>query len=224
MSHTTFQLFAKAPVAGMVKTRLCPPLSAEDAAVLYMRMIEHAALVVHAACARLAKAGSVVKAELWCAPDTAHPMLRQVAGHYGFALYRQVDGDLGAKMSAALESAMPGSVILIGSDAPALDADRLVAAADALTSHDAVVVPADDGGYVLIGCRGQVPHCFSSIRWSTPTVMDETRVLLDATGLSWTTLPPVWDVDTAADLLRLAADPRLSRIFDGIKTTFPVAA
>ena len=218
MHRTTIQLFAKAPVAGTVKTRLCPPFSPVEAATFYARLVEHAAVVVGMARDRLRGEGTDVVAELWCAPDTAHPFLRDVAQRHGLQLRRQRDGDLGTKMRDALGSAMPGSAVLLGSDVPALDVNRLVASAHALLSDDVVIIPADDGGYALIGCRRQVPDCFDGIAWSTSTVMDETRKRLDTRGLRLTTLSPVWDVDTSADLRRLANDPGLSHLAGELKT------
>ena len=81
-----------------------------------------------------------------------------------------------------------------------------------------MIIPADDGGYALIGCRRQVPDCFGGIPWSTSSVMDETRKRLDAGGVRLTTLSPVWDVDTPADLCRLANEPRLSHLTPELKT------
>ena len=218
MHRMTIQLFAKAPVAGTVKTRLCPPFSPVEAAVFYTRLVEHAAVVVGMARDRLRSEGADVVAELWCAPDTAHPFLRDVAQRHGLQLRRQCNGDLGTKMRNALGSAMPGSALLLGSDVPALDANQLVASAHALMSDEVVIIPADDGGYALIGCRRQVPDCFGGIPWSTSSVMEETRKRLEASGARLTTLSPVWDVDTRADFDRLANDPRLSHLTGELKT------
>ena len=211
---TTFQLFAKAPVPGTVKTRLHCALGPEQAATLHARMIRHAAAAVTAACAGIAAA----RGELWCAPDTTDSCLGGIAARHALRLRRQSGGDLGARMRDALAAAMPGKAILLGSDAPALDAPMLIEAARALDDHDIVIIPADDGGYVLIGCRHRVPACFDGIRWSTPAVMDETRARLAAAGTLWRELPAAWDVDTPADLERLAADVRFSHLLDGLET------
>ncbi|MBK7473992.1 MAG: TIGR04282 family arsenosugar biosynthesis glycosyltransferase [Betaproteobacteria bacterium] len=163
----TFQLFAKSPVPGSVKTRLIPALDARDAATLHARMVEHAARAV--ALARAAIPGA--DAELWCSPDTTDPVLRAIADRHTLRLRRQPSGDLGARMREALESALPGRAILLGSDCPALDARTLIAADRALLAHDAVFVPVDDGGYALIGCRDAVPPCLDGMAWSTGDVM-----------------------------------------------------
>ncbi|MBP8295127.1 MAG: TIGR04282 family arsenosugar biosynthesis glycosyltransferase [Burkholderiales bacterium] len=208
----TFQLFTKAPVPGSVKTRLVPALDARDAATLHARMVEHAARAV--ALARAAIPGA--DAELWCSPDTTDPVLRAIADRHTLRLRRQPSGDLGARMRAALESALPARAILLGGDCPALDARTLIAADRALLAHSAVFVPVDDGGYALIGCRDAVPPCLDGMAWSTGDVMAATRARLAAAGVRWEELPCAWDVDTAADLARLAADTRFSFLVDGL--------
>lgn len=208
----TFQLFAKAPVPGTVKTRLQPALDAPDAAALYRRLVERAAEAVSGAC--LALPGAT--AELWCSPNTDHAFLRATAATHGFALRRQAAGDLGTRMRTALRAGMPGRALLLGSDCPLLDARMLVAAHRALDDDQCVFIPAEDGGYALIGCRGVVPDCFAGIAWSTGTVLAETRKRLLAAGVRWIELPPVWDVDTAAELTRLEQDARLAHLLDGL--------
>ena len=94
--------------------------------------------------------------------------------------------------------------LIIGTDCPALATDHLREAAQALRDgHDAVVIPAEDGGYVLIGLRRPAPALFSDMIWSTSEVMEETRRRIAALGLAWQELPPLWDVDRPQDLPRL---------------------
>jgi glycosyltransferase A (GT-A) superfamily protein (DUF2064 family) len=93
--------------------------------------------------------------------------------------------------------------ILIGTDAPCLDASMLQAAALALASHDAVFVPALDGGYVLVGLTQAQPEIFADIPWSTAHVMAETRIRARRAGLQWLELEPVADVDEPRDLEHL---------------------
>lgn len=208
----TLQLFAKAPVPGMVKTRLIPALGAERAALLYARMAEHAAWSVAAACAAIGAA----RGELWCTPDMNSEFLRTLAARHGLALRQQCAGDLGTRMREALQSALPGRAILLGSDCPLLDMKALLAAGRALHTHDAVFVPVEDGGYALIGFRRSVVDCFSNVDWSTDRVMAQTRALLGAAEARWKELPTAWDVDTAADLARLAADVRFSHLLTDV--------
>jgi len=186
-------VLAKAPLAGFAKTRLIPVLGADGAALLQARLIERAvATACEAAC------GPVT---LWAAPDDAHPAFQAMRAQYGIALARQGDGDLGARMRVAIGAA-PG--LVIGTDCPALTSGHLRTAADVLRGDaDAVVLPAEDGGYVLIGTRRPRPALFERMPWSTPDVMAQTRARLRALGLTWREPVTLWDVDVPADLERL---------------------
>jgi len=188
-------VLAKAPIAGFAKTRLIPVLGARGAAVLQERLVERA---VETACA--AAIGPVT---LWTTPDESHPVFRSIGARLGITLARQADGDLGARMLAAITAANT-CVLLIGSDCPALTLDHLRAAADVLRDRaPAVVIPAEDGGYALIGLRTSEPALFSDMPWSTPIVMDETRRRLRTLGLTWHEPVTLWDVDLPQDLERM---------------------
>jgi uncharacterized protein len=188
-------VLAKAPIAGFAKTRLIPVLGARGAAVLQERLVERA---VETACA--AAIGPVT---LWTTPDESHPVFQSIGARLGITLARQADGDLGARMLAAITAANT-CVLLIGSDCPALTLDHLRAAADVLRDRaPAVVIPAEDGGYALIGMRTPEPALFSDMPWSTPIVMDETRRRLRTLGLTWHEPATLWDVDLPRDLERM---------------------
>jgi glycosyltransferase A (GT-A) superfamily protein (DUF2064 family) len=113
-------------------------------------------------------------------------------------------------MAAAFEQTLSDDpatpLLLMGTDAPMLDAAQLGLAAAALRDRPAVFVPALDGGYALVGLRHPVPALFGGMVWSTAQVMAETRTRLAAAGLAHTELPPVADIDVPADLLHLPAD------------------
>ena len=95
-------------------------------------------------------------------------------------------------------------MLLIGSDCPALTSEHLRTAADILRDRaPAVVIPAEDGGYALIGVRTPEPALFSDMPWSTPVVMNETRRRLRTLGLTWQEPVTLWDVDLPQDLERL---------------------
>ncbi|HOX68443.1 MAG TPA: TIGR04282 family arsenosugar biosynthesis glycosyltransferase [Burkholderiaceae bacterium] len=192
-------VMAKAPEPGYAKTRLIPALGRAGAAALADRLLAHALEQ-----ARVSALGPV---DLCCAPDASHPAFQRHAASPVTQLSEQVDGDLGARMLHALERALTGHdrALLIGTDAPALDAQRLREAADALDMHDAVFVPAHDGGYALVGLRYPMAMLFDGMTWSTPRVMDDTRARLRAHGLRHAELPPVHDIDEAADLAHLPA-------------------
>ena len=188
-------VLAKAPIAGFAKTRLIPVLGARGAAVLQERLVERA---VETACA--AAIGPVT---LWATPDESHPVFQSIGARLGITLARQADGDLGARMLAAITAANT-CVLLIGSDCPALTLEHLRTAADVLRDRaPAVVIPAEDGGYALIGLRTPEPALFSDMPWSTPLVMNETRRRLRTLGLTWHEPVTLWDVDLPQDLERM---------------------
>lgn len=196
----TVLVFAKAPVAGYAKTRLAPALGAAGAARLAERLLERA---VVAACA--AELGEV---QLCCTPDTGHPAFQRLAHAHGVALLDQGEGDLGARMDAALAGALQDHdrALLIGTDAFGLDAAYLRLAAAALDDHDAVFGPALDGGYTLVGLRRAAAGLFDGIAWSTPQVMRQTRQRLASLGLTHAELPALADVDEPADLRHVPQD------------------
>jgi rSAM/selenodomain-associated transferase 1 len=195
-------VFAKAPVAGTVKTRLAPVLGLEGAARLHARLVEHAI--------GEAVAADVGPVELWCAPDASHPFFAECAGRHGVRLRAQCEGDLGRRMAHAFATvrAEGAALVLIGSDCPALDHAAIGAAARALSDHPAVIAPAEDGGYGLIGLAQECAAAFEGIAWGTATVMAETRRRLDAAGLRWHELPRTWDVDRPEDYARLQREPK----------------
>ena len=154
-------VLAKAPIAGFAKTRLIPVLGARGAAVLQERLVERA---VETACA--AAIGPVT---LWTTPDESHPVFQSIGAHLGITLARQADGDLGERMLAAIMAANR-CVLLIGSDCPALTSEHLRTAADVLRDRaPAVVIPAEDGGYALIGVRTPDPRCSRTCPGARPS-------------------------------------------------------
>lgn len=186
-------ILARAPVAGQAKTRLIPALGAVGAAALQDWMIGRALQT-----ARAAGLGPVtlwLDGEIQAVPDD-------------IAVRRQPDGDLGARLLAAI-AARPGTrvmgTLVIGTDGPALTPDHLRAAATSLRRHDAVVIPAEDGGYVLIGMNQPCHAVFDHIAWGTDRVMAQTRERLRIAGLTWHEPATLWDVDRPEDLPRLFA-------------------
>jgi len=199
-------VFAKAPVPGAVKTRLAGVLGADAAASLHAGLVRHALST-----AVRARTGPV---SLWCAPDAAHPFFARCAREFGARLEAQHGEDLGARMRHAFEPAWRGAarLLVIGADCPALTAAHLEAAARALREKDAVFVPAEDGGYVLVGLARPLPGVFDDIPWGTAAVMARTRERLRAAGASWTELPPLWDVDRPEDYARLQREGLLAEV------------
>jgi rSAM/selenodomain-associated transferase 2/rSAM/selenodomain-associated transferase 1 len=194
-------IFARAPLPGLAKTRLIPALGAQGAARAQRRFTRQTL--------RLASAAATGPVTLWCAPDAGHRFFRALHRACGVALQSQCGGDLGARMQHAFAhhfaSRPDQPLVLIGTDCPVLAPAHLQAAARALRQHDVVIVPAEDGGYVLIGMRRLVPEVFERIEWSTPRVMAQTRDRLLQAGVHWLEMPTLWDVDEPADWLRLQA-------------------
>jgi len=189
-------ILAKAPLPGLAKTRLAPVLGGDGAANLQARFIARTVTT--------AQSAAVGPVTLWVAPDLDHPALQAIAAPLGVALRAQPEGDLGARMMAAVEAAN-GPAIVVGTDCPALTPEHLRAAARALVDGiDVVIIPVDDGGYGLIGMRRPQPALFEGMTWSTSSVMAETRRRLIRLGLSWREPARLWDVDVPADLSRLA--------------------
>ena len=196
-ARCTVIVMAKAPVPGFAKTRLIPALGAEGAATIAHRLLDRAV--------EQALAADLGGVDLCCAPDSRHAAFARLGGLSRVELSEQADGDLGARMAHAFERwlARAPQVLMMGTDAPALDAALLRHAARALEHTDAVFVPAHDGGYALVGLRRPAPSMFDAMAWSTSTVMARTRERLAAAGLRYAELPAVADIDNAADLVHL---------------------
>ena len=193
-------IFGRAPEVGQVKTRLAPAIGAYRALALYKRLV--------AGTIGMVTGSSLAPAQLWIAGDTGHSFFgRHATAMPSDARFPQRGRDLGERMAHALATALaqPGvdRAVLSGTDIPALDEHYLRAALAALDDHDAVLGPAEDGGYVLIGLTRPEPRLFEDIAWSTPRVLDATRIRLTALGWRHKELPVLWDVDTPEDLLRL---------------------
>jgi rSAM/selenodomain-associated transferase 1 len=194
-------VFAKEPAPGAVKTRLAAAIGAQGAARVYRELTT--VTLRHAESAR--RTGVISDIEIWCAPDSHSPYFRELAATFNVSLHPQCRGDLGMRMAEAIASALTRTpaVLLIGTDCPLLDARSLADAGRILASHDAVLGPAEDGGYVLVGARCPLP--FAGVHWSSPRTFEETASGFSRAGIRWAALPVAWDVDDAAGLARWEA-------------------
>lgn len=191
-------LFAKAPVAGAVKTRLIPVLGAESAAQLHKRLVVRALETLIEA--------DVGPVEMYCTPHTSHAFFAECRHRFGISLTGQCEGDLGERMRDAFERALlaaPCSLIA-GADCPSITVDDVRMAAAQLAGHDAALIPADDGGYVLIGVRRTHPSMFDGIDWGNATVLAAQRDRFRSLGWRWHEGATRRDVDRPDDLAQLA--------------------
>lgn len=195
-------LFAKAPVAGQVKTRLQPALTPQQAADLHACFLRDQA-------ARLLAPGALpdTTGRISAAGDPQHPIFHALRD-LGVQIVPQRGADLGDRMACAIEEGLDAgfdTVTLIGSDSPTLPAHLILDAQRALQAGDAwAIAPSFDGGYVLIAARTPLPELRGPIAWSSPRTLNETvdalrrAKRLGALGGFW------YDVDEAPDLAFLA--------------------
>jgi uncharacterized protein len=190
-------IMAKEPAVGRTKTRLCPPLTLAQAAMLYQAMLrDTVALVEGLGEAALALAVTPPQA-LECFRRISPPetILVPVAG-----------ADIGACLSQTLTCLLATGhpqALALNSDGPSLPAEYLSQALAQLEEADVVLGPSEDGGYYLIGLKRPRPALFEGIAWSTTQVTVQTLARAEALGLGVALLPAWYDVDTAEDLARL---------------------
>lgn len=197
---TRIIVFAKAPQAGFAKTRLIPVLGSAGAARLARRML-HRTL------------GSAVDAaigpvELCVTPEIASPAWFGVDIAQEIGISDQGGGDLGARLARAAQRALEhdDSVMLIGTDCVEMSAPLLREAAVTLKHKEAVIYPAADGGYALLGLTEFHPSLFDNVAWSTDSVAAETIARIGQLGWSLEVGSPLHDVDEPDDLRRIPAN------------------
>jgi uncharacterized protein len=179
-------LFAKAPIAGRVKTRLCPPLTPQEAAEIHLQFTT---LMMK----KLSSFEAVASIELHT------DVVTDAWAGWKVARRLQCEGNLGERMLHALLSAE--HVMIVGSDAPALPVDYLREILD--SPADVTLGPTEDGGYYAIACRAPVdPRMFDGVRWSTEHTLADTIRAVEACGRSVALGRECWDVDSGEDLQR----------------------
>ena len=197
-------VFARRPEAGRVKTRLSPPLSAEQAAALYAAMLDDVLEVS-------AEAARIHDLEMWLAVTPADAVVEMSCrAPEGLRVLPQQGRDLPERMSRALEAAVTRGaprILLRGSDSPVLDGEKFGEALRILDEAALVVCPDLDGGYNMVGLRRPALGLFDH-PMSTGSVADDT--VANARRLGWRCheLAPGFDLDTVEDLSRLRALPR----------------
>jgi uncharacterized protein len=199
-------IFAKAPIPGEVKTRLCPPLTPDEAATLHgsfvLDMLERTKLAV-------TKLQLPFHRYLACAPSSELVFFKIMEERQGVRLLDQVGEDLGQRMHRIFVSLFAKDytqVILVGTDVPTLPLSVYQDALTLLWKFDVVLGPALDGGYYLIGLKQPAEQLFTGVPWSTDQVLAVTQQHAETLGLSVGLATPWRDVDTIADLHSLIAE------------------
>lgn len=183
-------VFAKAPVVGQVKTRLTPALGAEGACRLHEQLVEDTL-------SRFSSLEGVHK-QLWLT-EPSHPFWST----QGWPKREQKGDDLGARMAYGFGQASAAGydrTLVVGSDCPALSCKVVEKALAALKDEDCVIVPATDGGYMLLGLRRACSRVFEGIDWGSPKVLAQTEERLAEMGFAYSLLAPLNDIDEPADL------------------------
>ncbi len=200
----------RAPVAGRVKTRLCPPLDPEQAAEFYECVLRD---VLH-------ELAPSTRWDTWVAYAERSRDYFQRLPEHGIGLLPQRGASLGERMHAVFTDLCHAGyrqVVLVGSDIPTLTAASIGKACDVLQTgrSDVVLGPADDGGYYLIGLNRPEESLFSGIVWSTASVLEDTLARARQLDLRVRTVAGTYDVDVAEDLERLRRDFECSRTLRG---------
>ena len=205
---TAIALFVRLPVPGRVKTRLAATIGEHAACQLYQAMV--ADILVNIGASGL---------PLLLFHDEGDPrLLPDSWATAATTISRQPPGDIGVRMAAAFAQCFANGyeqVLLLGSDIPGIDGTVLAAANQALTDHDAVLLPTFDGGYGLIGLKHGYPHrpLFAGIAWSTDQVFATTLERLHQVGYKPATLTMQRDIDTLDDLRHYQRSPAPAAAF-----------
>ena len=191
-------VLTKAPVPGLVKTRLIPALGEQAACELYLQLLKR----MEGTLKNLVSDNSGQVA-LWIAGDAEHDAFKPWAGFATF--YQQpTSGDLGTRMALAVKSALSRGCIpvLIGVDVPDLNEAYLLNCLQQLGNHDLVISPAEDGGYGLLAMKQFYPQLFINKDWGSDRVFSATKFDIESFAIKAAYLPIVWDVDEIADAER----------------------
>ena len=194
-------VFTRFPEPGKTKTRLIPALGAKGAARLQRQMTEH---IIATAATLSSRPGLTIEV---CHEGGNNGLMQEWLGPQ-FSYRPQKPGDLGRRMTHAFEAAFRDSqaaAVIVGSDIPEISADTIQQAFEGLQNNDLVLGPARDGGYYLIGMKNTLPfethfRLFDDISWGTDRVLIQTLQMARDSGLRFTLLEPLGDVDRPADL------------------------
>ena len=191
-------VFSKAPVAGFVKTRLAPLLGEHGAAELHKRLTVH--------CLENVSSSAAYKINLWCSPNTDDDFFQNLRTRFELELKQQCGDDLGDRMSYTIAETLQTSrlAIVIGTDCPVLSNDVIELIVKRLDQgFDAAIIPAEDGGYVLLGLKLFDESLFTGINWGSDSVYAQTSQKIAALGWNCYVHETLWDVDRPEDMDKL---------------------
>ena len=189
----TILIFLKAPVAGQVKTRLARDVGNDKALEIYRSLVER----------QMSDLPDDWPVEIHFSPATAEPQMREWLGaEPNWSFVPQVESGLGERLAHATTRAFArgaSAVMLIGGDCPELGEAEFQLAAQGLGEHDAVMGPAADGGYYLLGMKAPLLELFENVAWSTGAFADRTREIVREQNWELSELPQLSDIDTRED-------------------------
>ncbi len=209
----TLLVFCKEPVAGKVKTRLCPPLTHEEARDLYNAFLRDSFCQY----SRLAKK-SGWRIQLAVTPNTSITFFQNFWNELNLntdvEIITQGEGDLGMRMYRRMDEHVSKNnhVAVIGTDHPSLPDEYVTGLFDGLDEFDVTIGPAEDGGYYAMGLKRIDQTLFSNIAWSTSSVFDQTMKAIKKSGLTVSVLPTWYDVDDEKALQRLISELELIQV------------
>lgn len=181
-------IFVRNPQLGKVKTRLAAQIGDEKALLVYGRLLEHTRKVaLDSNCTKYVFVTEPLAIDSW-------KIFREM---------EQIGESLGERMFHAFQSVFEkgyDQVIIIGSDCPGLTPAHIHHAFESLERYDAVVGPAQDGGYYLLGLNGLYREIFENKAWSTSSVFTDTMNSIDQLKLSCKVMELLTDVDLEEDL------------------------
>lgn len=201
MANIKVLIFAKYPQPGLVKTRMTPPLTQDQAAAV------HCASIL-AVCERTNVLPNV-KTILVVTPDEKKNELKNIVSDNVDEYWAQGAGDLGERLIRAVDRAFSLSadaVILLGADSPTIPDEYFHHTIELLARHDAVLGPCEDGGYYLLALSSPMPALFQNINWGSENVADETRKRAADEAIDLSELKTWYDLDRYEDLVRAKRD------------------
>ena len=192
LSTTALVIYVRNPILGQVKTRLAKDIGDERALEIYLQLLQHTLEITRSLSFRkfIYYADEVSDYDLWSVP--------------GYTKRKQNGNDLGARMHNSFKELFDQGftrIIIIGSDCLQLKTETLEQAVALLESNAAVLGPASDGGYYLLGLTKFYPDLFVKKPWSTDKVSSKTINDFINLGISYALLEELSDIDTVADLM-----------------------